>query len=70
MPDIKLVDLKIERKEKTLLKDFSLELREAITHNLAHKEQTILFLNRRVMPLISTARSATGLVAVTNVRLH
>jgi primosomal protein N' (replication factor Y) len=47
LPQIKLIDLKIERKEQTLLKDFSLELRESILENLTKKEQTILFLNRR-----------------------
>jgi len=47
LPDIELVDLKIERKEKTLKKEISSVLLKAIEQNIANKEQTIIFQNRR-----------------------
>jgi primosomal protein N' (replication factor Y) (superfamily II helicase) len=42
-----LVDIKKGRKEKTIVKDFTLELFQAIAENLYKKEQTIIFQNRR-----------------------
>jgi primosomal protein N' (replication factor Y) len=47
LPDIRLVDMKKERKEKTLVKEFSSELLTEMSQNLANKQQTIIFLNRR-----------------------
>jgi primosomal protein N' (replication factor Y) len=47
LPDIRLVDMKKERKEKTLVKEFSSELLTEMSQNLAYKQQTIIFLNRR-----------------------
>jgi primosomal protein N' (replication factor Y) len=47
LPDIRLVDIKKERKEKTLVKEFSSELLAEMSQNLANKQQTIIFLNRR-----------------------
>lgn len=47
LPEIRLVDIKKERKEKTLVKEFSSELLTEINQNLGNKEQTIIFLNRR-----------------------
>lgn len=47
LPEIELVDLKIERKEKTLKKDISSILLKAIEQNIVNKEQTIIFQNRR-----------------------
>ncbi|MCP9766567.1 primosomal protein N' [Lacihabitans sp. LS3-19] len=47
LPEIRLVDLKKERKEKTLEKEFSSELLAEMKHNLDHKQQSIIFLNRR-----------------------
>lgn len=47
LPDIQLVDLKAERKNKTMKSDFSSVLYNAIQHNLKIGEQTIIFQNRR-----------------------
>jgi primosomal protein N' (replication factor Y) len=47
LPDIMLVDLKAERKAKTMKNDFSSALYNQIQQNLANKEQTIIFQNRR-----------------------
>jgi primosomal protein N' (replication factor Y) (superfamily II helicase) len=47
LPDIRLVDIKKERKEKTLVREFSSELLAEMNFNLEHKQQTIIFLNRR-----------------------
>ncbi|GAB3504877.1 primosomal protein N' [Emticicia fontis] len=47
LPDITLVDLKAERKAKTMKNDFSSVLYNQIQQNLANKEQTIIFQNRR-----------------------
>lgn len=47
LPDFQLVDMKAERKAKTLKEDFSSVLHQRIKHNLDNKEQVILFQNRR-----------------------
>jgi primosomal protein N' (replication factor Y) (superfamily II helicase) len=47
LPEITLVDLKLERKNKTLKKEFSSHLFQAIEQNLLNKKQTIIFQNRR-----------------------
>ena len=47
MPSIQLINMKLERKNKTLKNDFSSALLEAIKQNMANKEQTIIFQNRR-----------------------
>jgi primosomal protein N' (replication factor Y) len=47
LPEILLVDLKQERKEKTIQKEFSSVLLNAIQENMKAKLQTIIFLNRR-----------------------
>jgi primosomal protein N' (replication factor Y) len=47
LPDIHLIDLKAERKAKTMKNDFSGTLCKHIEHNLAIGEQTIIFQNRR-----------------------
>jgi primosomal protein N' (replication factor Y) len=47
LPEIQLVNLKVERENKTLTRDFSSVLLEGIRENLAHKKQSIIFLNRR-----------------------
>ncbi|GAB2634421.1 primosomal protein N' [Emticicia sediminis] len=47
LPDIQLIDLKAERKAKTMKNDFSGTLCQHIEHNLAIGEQTIIFQNRR-----------------------
>jgi primosomal protein N' (replication factor Y) (superfamily II helicase) len=47
LPEIRLVDLRKERKEKTLVKEFSSELLAEISQSISNKEQTIIFLNRR-----------------------
>jgi primosomal protein N' (replication factor Y) (superfamily II helicase) len=47
LPDIKLVNVKAERKNKTMKNDFSSVLHNAIQANLARGEQTIVFQNRR-----------------------
>ncbi len=47
LPEIKLVNMSIERKQKTVKYNFSSLLLAAIDENLQKKEQTILFQNRR-----------------------
>lgn len=47
LPEIKLVDLKAERKNKTMKLEFSSQLYQAMQENLVKKEQTIVFQNRR-----------------------
>jgi primosomal protein N' (replication factor Y) len=47
LPKIELVDLKKERKDKTMKNDFSSGLLNAISENINKKEQTIVFQNRR-----------------------
>ncbi len=47
LPEIRLIDLKKERKEKTLQREFSSALIEEIKKNLKDKKQTIIFQNRR-----------------------
>ncbi len=47
LPEIKLVNISIERKQKTLKYNFSSLMLQAIEENLQKKEQTILFQNRR-----------------------
>ena len=47
LPDIQLIDLKSERKAKTMKNDFSGTLCQHIEHNLAIGDQTIIFQNRR-----------------------
>ncbi len=47
LPEIQLVNLKVERENKTLEKEFSSVLREGIRENLENKKQSIVFLNRR-----------------------
>ncbi len=47
LPEIRLVDLKAERKAKTMRNDFSSVLCKQIEQNLQNGEQTIIFQNRR-----------------------
>lgn len=47
LPDIQLIDLKAEKKNKTMKLEFSSRLYQAISDNLSKKEQTIIFQNRR-----------------------
>jgi len=47
LPEIQLVNMSIERKQKTLKYNFSSLMLQAIEENLQKKEQTILFQNRR-----------------------
>jgi primosomal protein N' (replication factor Y) (superfamily II helicase) len=47
LPEIQLIDIKKERKEKTLNREFSLPLLSAIENNINNKEQSIVFQNRR-----------------------
>ncbi len=47
LPEIRLIDLKQERKNKTMQGDFSGSLLSALRENLNRKEQTIIFQNRR-----------------------
>ena len=47
LPDIQLVNLRAERENKTLQKEFSSVLLEAIRENLERKKQSIIFQNRR-----------------------
>jgi primosomal protein N' (replication factor Y) len=47
LPHIELVNLKVERDNKTLTRDFSSVLLDGIKENLANKKQSIIFLNRR-----------------------
>jgi len=47
LPDIQLVNLRVERENKTLQKEFSQVLLEGIRENLERKKQSIIFQNRR-----------------------
>ncbi|GAB4467007.1 MAG: primosomal protein N' [Thermoflexibacter sp.] len=47
LPEIQLVNMSIERKQKTLKYNFSSLMLQAIEENVQKKEQTILFQNRR-----------------------
>jgi primosomal protein N' (replication factor Y) len=47
LPDIKLINVREERKAKTMKNDFSSVLYNEIKKNIGKKEQTILFQNRR-----------------------
>jgi len=47
LPAIELVNLRVERENKTLQKEFSSVLLEGIRESLEHKKQSIVFLNRR-----------------------
>jgi primosomal protein N' (replication factor Y) (superfamily II helicase) len=47
LPSIELVDMKEERKNETVRKEFSEVLLKAIETNINNKEQTIIFQNRR-----------------------
>ncbi len=47
LPDIKLVDIKKEKKEKTMKQGFSAVLINALEENIKRGEQAILFQNRR-----------------------
>lgn len=47
LPDIQLVNLRVERESKTLQKEFSSVLLEGIRENLERKKQSIIFQNRR-----------------------
>lgn len=47
LPEIELVDMKIERRNKTLRNDFSSVLMERLTNAKENQQQVILFQNRR-----------------------
>ncbi|WP_439559564.1 replication restart helicase PriA, partial [Dyadobacter sp.] len=47
LPTFELIDIKKEKKSKKMKNEFSSVLIEQLQHNLNHKEQTILFQNRR-----------------------
>ncbi|MCY7359508.1 MAG: primosomal protein N' [Rudanella sp.] len=47
LPEIMLVDVKVEKKQKTMKNEFSSALLAALSNNLENKEQSILFQNRR-----------------------
>lgn len=47
LPQFELIDIKKERRSKKMKNEFSSVLLEHLEHNLKHKEQTILFQNRR-----------------------
>ena len=47
LPDIELVDIKEERKRKTMQQNFTSVLLEEMKHRLEKKEQVIIFQNRR-----------------------
>ena len=47
LPTFELIDIKKEKKQKKMKNEFSSVLIEHLQHNLKHKEQTILFQNRR-----------------------
>jgi primosomal protein N' (replication factor Y) (superfamily II helicase) len=47
LPEIVLVDLRIERERKTLREDFTTALIDALAQTLAQQEQAIIFQNRR-----------------------
>lgn len=47
LPKILLVDTKVEKRQKTMKNEFSSALLQALEMNMARKEQSILFQNRR-----------------------
>jgi primosomal protein N' (replication factor Y) len=47
LPHIRLVNMRVEREKKTLTKEFSSVLLEAIGQNIENKKQSIIFQNRR-----------------------
>jgi primosomal protein N' (replication factor Y) len=47
LPTLELIDMKEERKNETVKKEFSEALLKAIENNIQKKEQTIIFQNRR-----------------------
>lgn len=47
LPEIELIDIKIERKQKRMKGDFSLTFLQYLKENLDRNEQSILFQNRR-----------------------
>lgn len=47
LPDIEMVNLRVERQEKTMTGEFSSALLDGVEKNLRDKEQTMIFLNRR-----------------------
>lgn len=47
LPEITLVDTKVEKKQKTMKNEFTSALLTALSNNLELKEQSILFQNRR-----------------------
>lgn len=47
LPNIKLVNMRTERSNKTIERDFSSVLLDGIKKNIEEKQQTIIFLNRR-----------------------
>ncbi|HLL93442.1 MAG TPA: primosomal protein N', partial [Spirosoma sp.] len=47
LPNILLVDTKVEKRQKTMKNEFSSALLQALEMNMARKEQSILFQNRR-----------------------
>lgn len=47
LPDIEMVNLRVERQEKTMTGEFSSALLAGVEKNLKDKEQTMIFLNRR-----------------------
>ncbi|TLU98186.1 replication restart helicase PriA [Dyadobacter luticola] len=47
LPDFQLIDTKKEKKQRQMKNEFSSVLIQHLEHNLTHKEQTILFQNRR-----------------------
>lgn len=47
LPEIVLIDIKKERKEKTIKKEFTSVFLSEIGQNIANKKQTIIFQNRR-----------------------
>ena len=47
MPIVRIVDMRLEMRKQRGVPIFSTQLKEAIARRLEHKQQTILFLNRR-----------------------
>jgi primosomal protein N' (replication factor Y) len=47
LPDIQLVNMRVEREKKTLVKDFSSVLLDAMQDNISQRKQSIIFQNRR-----------------------
>lgn len=47
LPAFQLIDIKKEKKQRTMKNEFSSVLINQLQHNITHKEQTILFQNRR-----------------------